>query len=303
MKELQETRTLEQVASEIRTITASMLVNVIEIGRRMCEAKQMLPHGAFGAWIEQNTDYSSSTANNFMRLFEAYGNPQKSLFGAELSNCQTIGNLSYSKALQLLAIPDADAREAFIAEHDVEQMTTRELKEAIKKADNAEARAEDLQWRLTAADAQLADAKKNAEELKNELEELKNRPIEVAVEKVPDREAEEKLKKKLEKAEAAKREAEAAKKKAEEALAAAQKSEAETERTLSAKIDALEKRAAVASSEEKTEFKMLFEGVQQDVNKMLRCCNALREKGDGEGADKLTAALRLLMEKTLEAMG
>ena len=116
---LQNNRTLEQVASEIRTITASMLVNIIEIGRRMAEAKEMLPYGEFGNWIKTNTDYSLSTANNFMRLFDAYGSPQQSLFGAELEDCQTFGKLSYSKALALLALPDAEARAAFVEENDV----------------------------------------------------------------------------------------------------------------------------------------------------------------------------------------
>ena len=41
MNELQTTRTLDMVAAEIRTFTASMLNNIIEIGRRMVEAKEM----------------------------------------------------------------------------------------------------------------------------------------------------------------------------------------------------------------------------------------------------------------------
>ena len=79
-------RTRDVVAAEIRTFTASMLNNIIEIGRRMCEAKEMLPYGKFGDWIKENTGYSRSTANNFMRVFQEYGSRQGSLFGATLEN-------------------------------------------------------------------------------------------------------------------------------------------------------------------------------------------------------------------------
>lgn len=44
MTEITNTRTLEVVAAEIRTFTASMLHNIIEIGRRLCEAKELVPY-------------------------------------------------------------------------------------------------------------------------------------------------------------------------------------------------------------------------------------------------------------------
>ncbi|MBQ7124923.1 MAG: DUF3102 domain-containing protein [Clostridia bacterium] len=70
MNELQTTRTPEVIAGEIRALTATMLTNIVEIGRRMCEAKEILPHGEFGKWISEQTGYSSSTANNFMKLYK-----------------------------------------------------------------------------------------------------------------------------------------------------------------------------------------------------------------------------------------
>ena len=89
---LQETRTLDIVAAEIRSYTWSMLTNIIEIGRRLVEAKEMLPHGEFMSWCTENFGYSKSQTNNFMRLYEAYGSEQKSMFGAEL-NRQTFGTM------------------------------------------------------------------------------------------------------------------------------------------------------------------------------------------------------------------
>lgn len=156
-------RTPEIVAAEIRTFTASMLNSIIEIGRRMCEAKEMLEHGEFIPWIEQNTGYSQSTANNFMRLYREYGNEQGSLFGTGVSNSQTFGNLTYSKALALLALPSGE-REEFAATHAVDDMTTAELKAVIRERDEAKAA-------LEMADAKLNDAREENDALVLRLQE------------------------------------------------------------------------------------------------------------------------------------
>ena len=213
-EELTAVRSLDTIAAEIRALTASMLSNVIEIGRRMVEAKDVVPYGQFGDWLRENTGYSTSTANNFMRIFAEYGDPQKSLFGSE-PLCQTFGKLSYSKALALLSVP-AEERESFAAEVDAEHLSTRELKEAIAAREAAEqalaqadeaignitdrlneaktaleeerAAAEGTALKLQEAQEQRdafreklrAQAEKN-EELQKQVKELENRPTEVAV--------------------------------------------------------------------------------------------------------------------------
>ena len=204
--EITATRTPEIIAGEIRTFTASMLNNVIEIGRRMVEVKKMLPYGSFGKWIAENTGYSSSTANNFMRLFQEYGADQGCLFGAEVE-CQTFGKLSYSKALALLSVPKEE-REQVAGELDAEHLSARELEKALKERDEARkalqdtsARLEDTQKALAHSsenesellrklseakkDVLAADemAEKNERELKARIQELENRPVEVAVER------------------------------------------------------------------------------------------------------------------------
>ena len=134
-------RTVETVTLEIRTLqhqAQGIILNyAIEIGRRLEEAKSMLPHGEWGAWLKRELDYSQSTAQNFMRVFREYGDSQQSLFGAAPKS-QTFGNLTYSKALRLLAIPDEEEWEKFAVENDVEHMSIRELNEALKARDKAE---------------------------------------------------------------------------------------------------------------------------------------------------------------------
>ena len=175
-EELSRKRTPEIIAGEIRTFTASMLNNIIEIGRRMVEVKDLLPHGSFGQWIKENTGYSQSTANNFMRLFLEYGADQGSLFGAEVKS-QTFGNLSYTKALALLAVPEGE-REQFAEEHDVQNMSTRELEQAIREKKAAEERAEAAEQRAAEAKRELEEAEDGHElalaELQDKLNELRD---------------------------------------------------------------------------------------------------------------------------------
>lgn len=193
MNELVEKKSPEVLAAEIRALTASMLANIIEIGRRMCQAKEILPHGQFGEWVKTKTGYSQSTANNFMKLFQEYGAPQESLFGAEV-NSQTFGNLPYSKALALLAVP-AEEREDFVRDNHVEDMSTRELKQAIKErdelrrqlneeraaAEGASLKISELEEKLDASGKEAARQKTEAEKAKEKLEALMNAPVEVAI--------------------------------------------------------------------------------------------------------------------------
>ena len=108
-----------------------LLYNSIEIGRRLTEAKLCLPHGEWGSWLEEKVDYSKSTANNLMRIFEEYGADQLALFGETGAKSQALGSLSYSQAVALLSIP-GEEREQFIEENDAANMSTWELQQATR---------------------------------------------------------------------------------------------------------------------------------------------------------------------------
>ncbi len=123
-------RTPEIIAIEINSIKEQtkniVLQNSIEIGRKLVEAKSLLPHGEWGKWLEKSVAYSQRTANDLMRIFNEYGSSQITFLGDNL-NSQTYANLSYSNALALLGLP-SDTREKFVEENNVEDMSARELK-------------------------------------------------------------------------------------------------------------------------------------------------------------------------------
>lgn len=193
-------RTIGMVTQEINQLTAQaqrlILGHAIEIGRRLTEAKQMLSHGEWGKWLKEEIHYSKSSANNMMRIFDAYGSTQMGLFGPE-ANSQTFGDLEYSKALALLSVP-AGEREQFAQEVDAEHISVRQLKAAIQERDAAQKQAAEAaaEWELAKealrekekaiqlANQRLEASASEADSLRKENEQLRQRPVDVAVEQI-----------------------------------------------------------------------------------------------------------------------
>lgn len=150
-------RSLEQVTQGIRILTAQTAANMCQLGKLLTEAKAMVGHGGWKQYLEEEVSYSQSTANNFMRMYEAYGE-----FGP---NSQTFGNLGASKALELLALPEGQ-REEFAESHDVESMSVRELKAQIaaekRRGDNLVSEQQSLRAQLAAAQEEIGAAHQKA---------------------------------------------------------------------------------------------------------------------------------------------
>lgn len=320
---MKNVRDIKTITAEIITLTRQaqkMILNyAIEVGRRLCEAKSMLPHGQWGAYLAQEVEFSQSTANNFMKIFEEYGAEQMTLDGA-VAKSQTLGNLTYSKALKLLAVP-AEEREDFVKKHDVEAMSSRQLEQAIRERDEAKARLTDVineknalqtdldaaskavseiekqskdavaEWKRKLEEAQKAEsaAKNAASQAQKELERLKKQPVsEDAIAKIKDE-----TKAELEK----ERAAEEMKRKAlEEAAKSAQR---EAERAAS-EVATLRKQLQLASVDA-TAFKVHFEQLQEGYNKLHGTFLKI-EAADPEQAAKLKRAVLAVLESFQKRM-
>lgn len=174
-------RSINTITAEILTITAQtnqmVVMNAIEVGRRLVEAKALVAHGEWGDYLSREVKFSQSTANNLMKLFREYG---------DKPNSQALGNLPYTKMVRLLAVPEEE-REEFAIEHDVEHLSSRELEKAIKERNAAqemlavaqesaaasEQRAEDLQKKCNRVSAALDQSNAEAKKVKNDLAKLK----------------------------------------------------------------------------------------------------------------------------------
>ena len=325
--EHKQERSIEVVTTEIKTLCnqarALALTYAIEIGRRLDEAKSMLSHGEWSEWLKNEVDFSQSTANNYMKLFEEYSDTQVSIFGAELKS-QSLGNLSYTKALKLLSVP-AEEREEFAEKNNVEAISVRELDRLIKERDDAIKRAEELEVlqseknelqdtlssalnevdiykkKFDTAENEMAElkerfekAKSNEKKLKDKLSDLKNNP------QIP----QDKMDKITAEAEA--KAAEAARIEIQEKIsdtanrldeAIKDKEAAESNALiLQNKINELEKQLQM-SNPKVAEFKAIFEVVQRDLLKLDNALNAIE---DNEMREKLSRAIEAVMVKYLK---
>lgn len=314
-------REISVVTAEIKELCrqASNIVlgYAIEIGRRLVEAKSVLPHGAWGDWLKNEVEFSQSTANNYMRLFEEYGSQQISLFGA-VANSQTIANLPYSKALQLLSIP-SDEREDFAEAVHADEISVKDLKTAIedklaaeKSAEEEKKRAEELAKKVEAAEKARSEAEEKAAEADElqktvaELEEkLKSSEKTIAEKEEALKKAENNpditpatLKKiKAEAKDAAEAEAKRdLQKQLDKALSdrdAAQKERKEAQKAADAARAELEQAQKLlkTASPEVAAFKSLFEEMQKMAITLKGKIEKIRPD-DPETADKLAAALK-----------
>ena len=218
MKQIQETKTnqklnksIEQITVEINFYKKQTAQNIIEIGKRLIEAKKQLKHGEWLPWLRDKVSFTERTANNFIRVAEHY------------SNRKPVSDLPYTKLLALLQVPE-DEREDFMQEthivngqeKTVPDMSKRELQQVIKEKNKAEEEkkiaeknAEKAQEKAHQWEAQssknfkayqeehklllsLQNSKRNDLEkisnLEKQIKKLESRPVEVAVQELSEKE-------------------------------------------------------------------------------------------------------------------
>ena len=166
-----EPRPIEVITAEIWAYKQQAGYAILEIGRRLNEAKEQLTHGEWLPWLKEKVEFSEVTAQRFMRLAREYTNPS------------TVTDLGASKALTLLALP-ASERDEFLAEkHTVHgeektpfEMSNTELATVIKEREEARRRAEDAEKALAdQLEEQQAVYDTDIANLQGKLDEATNR--------------------------------------------------------------------------------------------------------------------------------
>ena len=296
-----EGRTIEAITGEILELKQRGGEVILDIGRRLLEAKGMLPHGEWLPWLNERVEFSERTAQKFMRLAQKWSNPS------------ALADLGATKALMLLALPEEE-REEFVEDHNVIDMSARQLEQAIKERDEARKAAEAGRADASAAEqtrakmeadmaatknllesarADADSAGSRARALEEKLRMLQEKPVEVAVETVVDPEAIEKakaeavaeIKAKLDKAREAKAKADEKRKQAEASVEILKKSLENMERN--------EKKAALGADKDLAQFDLLFDQAQETVNKMRGILMKVRAR-DEASAGKLANAMKAL---------
>lgn len=186
-------RSPQEIAAEINAIrrraARQLLEDSVEVGRLLVEAKSTVGHGEWGGWLEENFQYSSTEANNLMRLYEAYGTKEQlSLF--EENRMDLFGRMNKSQAIALLGLPE-EARAAFVEANPPEDLSVREWERKIEEArrqayaeaqdewdelvKKREAEVDDAVKKVFLAQSEAADAKKAAREAADKLAEASAR--------------------------------------------------------------------------------------------------------------------------------
>lgn len=280
-------RTPAIIAGEInyikRQAQQTLLVASVEIGRKLNEAKALVPHGMWEDWLTENVDYSQSTANNLMRIATEYGDEQVSLFSGK-SNSETFASLTYSQAVALFALP-MDQRQEFVENHDMEDLSTRELKEKIAemKADEDDLRGEIDRLKQEAEESERdynekADALENTERALRDAQKAQKEAetMYTAAKKLADANAKEKDK-------------------AVKAKAAAEKKEADLMKQLNDATKEIRRLEAEAQEKPEPEQITMEAAVSEEA------LEAQREKIAAEEREKLQEELRAEYEKKLSA--
>jgi hypothetical protein len=115
---------LAEHAAEIRKLGKRAVQDIIEIGRRLTEAKKILGWGNWLPWLEREFGWSERTAQNFMRV-------------AELAESATVADLNVDlRGLYLLASPSIRERHPEIIEAVAERSARGEptTSDEIKRA-------------------------------------------------------------------------------------------------------------------------------------------------------------------------
>lgn len=325
-------RSIEIITEEILFYKQQAGAAILEIGARLLEAKQTLPHGEWLPWLQEKVDFSERTAQRFMKIAEGY---EKS---------DTVTLLGTRKALALLALEPSE-RDEFTAEKHmvngeektVVDMTAAELERAIRERDEARRALDEERVAGEGAALRLAeveqDKAKMAEDMKflkerleglndevaqkeQELAKLRSKPVDVAVQYRTDpdelqaarnagaEEAKgkasaeiEKVEKQLERARSEKAKAEAELQHLKASLDAARAKIT----TITEDAERLRKEAQMAGDKELAAFMIYFETSQEMVKKMTGILQKMDYSGRKETADKLRNALAAMAEQVGKA--
>ena len=146
---------LDVLAGEINAITTHarvvMATAAIDIGKRLMEARNLVPEGRWLEWLEKRVDYSERQAQVLMQIAQEYGR-------GELP--EAFRGLGISHLTALLAAP-AEDREAMAERVKDEDMSVRELQEEIKalkaERDSAQQSLFDTEYALNRTRREMED--------------------------------------------------------------------------------------------------------------------------------------------------
>ena len=119
--DLEDKIVVQQKTEEIKVLMRRTAQDVFDIGQKLSEIKNRLGHGHFGNWLKAEFDWSERTAQNFIRVYEAF-------------KSENIADLNFSQtALYVLAAAPEEARLEAIKLAKEKAIPLAEVKEIVEK--------------------------------------------------------------------------------------------------------------------------------------------------------------------------
>ncbi len=150
---------IERTTAEILILKEQTAQNIVEIGKRLIAVKDNLQHGEFSEWLKERVDISHRTANNFMKVATTF------------SNSQAIANLGSTK-LFLLAGLDEEDRQEVMKENNVEDMTTRQLEQAVREKKELKKRLDDEQEYSNKLQKSIQEKEQEIKDLQDKIDKI-----------------------------------------------------------------------------------------------------------------------------------
>lgn len=293
IKEVTAVRDGQTIITEIKTLYYQAQIHAInsfiQIGQKLIELKEMVPHGQWADYIKGNLDWNERKVQRFMQLAEGYSDG--SAYARLISNPSFLSDLNMTNALALLAIPE-DEVEDFASEHANEETTNKELAEEIKK----------YKEENTELTEQISSLKKDIEEAKNNGVTIDDyNKLEEKLQKAKD-----KLKKEKESKD---EEVDKAKQEAIAEVECKIREEVQTEldsaqseiKELKERVADSERAAANSSNEKLVEFKLYCDQWQNSFDDALSIADEMREE-DPKKTEKMLGVMSNIIDYMTEAM-
>lgn len=162
-------------AERIKLRLKRTVEDIIEIGRELTAVKNDLPHGQFLPWISTEFEMSEDTAQNFLRVYERFGQkPNNSVFNFKPT-------ILY--ALAAPSTPDAIIEKALEKAEAGAKVTITDVKDWKAELDAEKQRSEEFRQESN-------ERRKTIRELETQIDLLKAQPapepIIQIIEKIPD---------------------------------------------------------------------------------------------------------------------
>ena len=190
-----EPPTIESLTLEIRFHLNQMGFHVIEVGKRLIQAKELVPHGQWADWLKHNFNLTIRSVQRFIAVADRFSN-------ATLMSHFDVSTFKPTQLIALLALPEGE-EDKFIEQKAAEgnpadQMTIKQLRAEIQKYNADLQKAEydhnlalvkiaELQDTVHEQAEQIYNLERNYpvpndyEALEKELAELRDRPVEFAL--------------------------------------------------------------------------------------------------------------------------